>query len=188
VRKHSHCDCHNDVSGCKWRFLPSLKEIEPLLALTADQMRRINQAVQVHTSTAAYHMDELSPGSVDDVVLPHMRDISYDSSTTIFIFTSPQFIAENESFCQSILSCQNQKTLRRIVIDEVHLYAMYGRSFHIQIRQLLSDLIRSFTHHFGKDTRKMCRNRTISVNKSSIAYTTKCNPSQTITITDATKH
>ena len=119
--------------------------IAPLLALPADQMRSINQAVQIHTSTIAYHMDELSPQAVDDVVIICTRDITYGSSTTIFIFISPHFIAENDSFRESILSCRDRRTPRMIAIDEAHLYAMHGCSFFVQIRQLLPDICPLFT-------------------------------------------
>jgi len=44
--------------------------IAPLLALTADQMRRIRMAVQTDAATLAYHLDELSARAVQENVIP----------------------------------------------------------------------------------------------------------------------
>jgi len=60
----------------------------------------------------------------------------------IFLFSLPQFITENKSFKKAILACAKNKTLRMVAIDDAYLYVMYGRSFRVQICQLLQDLFK----------------------------------------------
>ena len=80
--------------------------------------------------------------AVQENVIPRITALPYESSTTIFLLFSPQFIAENGSFKKAILACAKNKILRMVAIDEAHLYAMHGRSFRVQIHQLLPDLFK----------------------------------------------
>ena len=99
-------------------------------------------AVQTDAATLAYHLDELSTRVVTETIIPRITELPYNSSTTLFLFSSPQFIAETESFKAALLDCE-----RMVAIDKAHLYAMHSRSFRVQICQLLPDLFKIIFAH-----------------------------------------
>ena len=110
--------------------------IVPLLTLTADQMANIISAIQEHGSVEAQHLDDLTPSQLRDDIVPRMDEIKYNSSSTMFIFTSPQQLVEHPFILDAILRCHARQTLRLVTIDEAHLYAMHGRSFRVAMRVL----------------------------------------------------
>ena len=63
--------------------------IVPLTPLTANQMSKIEEALQ-DCAVSIVHLDKLSKVAINDEVIPCMHEIRYDSESTIFIFTSPQ--------------------------------------------------------------------------------------------------
>ena len=44
--------------------------IIPLLALTADQMANLIKAVQLHGSVEAHHLDDTSPSTIANTIIP----------------------------------------------------------------------------------------------------------------------
>ena len=110
----------------------------PLLALTADQMHAIKSADQRYASFEAVHMDEI-PSSSDALggdIIPRLDGIGANSSSTLYCFTSPQYIVDNPSFLNALLRCHERRTLRFVAIDEAHLYAQHGKTFRESIRIL----------------------------------------------------
>jgi superfamily II DNA helicase RecQ len=110
--------------------------IVPLLTLCADQMRKIKEASQKYASCEAQHIDECSKDDIRNVIIPRMNAIGNESSSVMFIFVSPQKLVSCGSMRAAILRCHQRKTLRLVVIDEAHLYAMHGRSFRGDLRLL----------------------------------------------------
>ena len=110
--------------------------IVPLLLLTADQMIKIKVALQDFGSVEAHNLDDLSLHDLRTAVIPRMKEINYDSSSTMFLFTSPQYLANNSIILDAILQCHALQTLRLIAIDEAHIYAMHGRTFREAMRIL----------------------------------------------------
>ena len=110
--------------------------IVPLLTLCADQIRKIDEASQKYASCEAQHIDECSDGDIRRTIIPRMNDIDNTSSSVMFIFISPQKLVACGPICAAILRCHQRKTLRLVVIDEAHLYAMHGRSFRGDLRLL----------------------------------------------------
>ena len=110
----------------------------PLLALTADQMAAIKKAVQKHASFEAHHMDEIpsSSNALEETIVPRMLEILSDSSSTMYLFTSPQYVVDHPIFLRTLLKCHERRTLRFVAIDEAHLYAMHGKTFRECIRLL----------------------------------------------------
>ena len=76
--------------------------IVPLLALTADQMSKIEEALEECGSVAAVHLDELSRSAIRDEVIPRMKEIGYDSESTLFLFTSPQKLANSPDILNAL--------------------------------------------------------------------------------------
>ena len=110
--------------------------IVPLLALTADQISKIDEANQDRGSMKAVHLDELSSETIDNVVVPRMHAIGYDSQSTLFLFTSPQKLATTPSILDALFICHARQTLRLVTIDEAHLYAQHGSTFREEMRTL----------------------------------------------------
>ena len=54
----------------------------------------------------------------------------------MFLLSSPQQIVENPALLAALLRCHAKRTLRLVAINEVHLYAMHGRSFCVAMRIL----------------------------------------------------
>ena len=120
--------------------------IIPLLSLTANQMERIKKAMQKDGVVVAVHLDDAAKHGVKENVFPEMDTFPYNSSTTMMILCSPEYIAENIDFRNALLRARDRHVLRLIVIDEVHIYAMHGRSFCDSIRGLQRDLFAKLYH------------------------------------------
>ena len=110
--------------------------IIPLLSLTANQLERIKRSMQKEGAVVAVHLDDASMQDVKESVIPAMNEFPHNSSTTMMILCSPQFIANNIHFRNALLRARDRAVLRLIVIDEVHIFAMHGRSFRDSIRVL----------------------------------------------------
>lgn len=113
--------------------------IIPLLSLTANQMEKIRRAAQTHGAVYAFHLDEESKHDVKQKVIPKMDSFDYNSSTSMLILCSPQYISENIDFRNALLRARDREVLRLIAIDEAHIYAMHGRSFRESVRILGRD-------------------------------------------------
>ena len=79
--------------------------IIPLLALTSDQISNITTAIQDHGSMEAHHLDDTNPAIIRGEIIPRIEQIPYNTSSTMFIFSSPQFIVENPPIIEAILQC-----------------------------------------------------------------------------------
>ena len=110
--------------------------IVPLLSLTANQMARISRASSKHMSITAIHLDETSWDDVEGKVIPKLESLPPDTSESLFLLCSPQYIATNKIFRDALLACNKRGLLRLVAIDEAHLFAMHGRSFRESIRVL----------------------------------------------------
>ena len=65
-----------------------------------------------------------------------MLSIGLASSWTVFLFCSPQYLVENNTFRNTLLQCNHKRTLHLGALDEVHLYTMQGRTFREAIQAL----------------------------------------------------
>ena len=104
--------------------------IVPLLALTVDQMAKIEEALQDCGSVSAVHLNKLSRAKINSDFIPRMHEIGYDSSPTMFVSISLQKLANTPTMFDALLMCHARQTLRLITIDEAHLYAQHGSTFH----------------------------------------------------------
>ena len=110
--------------------------IIPLLALTANQLSRLHAAVQRYGDVVAVHLDETGRDDLINNVIPKMVGLSYQSSESLVLLCSPQYLAETKEFRDALLVCNARRTLRLVAVDEAHVYAMHGRSFRASIRAL----------------------------------------------------
>jgi len=85
--------------------------IIPLLALTANQMSKLKEAISDYGAVDVHHLDELQKNSVKDKLIPKLLSLSPNTSSTIFLLSSPQFLAENGLLRNALLQCQKRRTL-----------------------------------------------------------------------------
>ena len=57
-------------------------------------------------------------------------------NSTISTFTSPQKLANSPDILNALFICHARQTLRLITINEAHLYAQHGSTFHDDLRVL----------------------------------------------------
>ena len=110
--------------------------IVPLLALTANQLARLNRAVSKYGAVTAIHLDETSKDDLLHRVIPKMDSLPSNTSSTLILLCSPQALATDKDLLAAVLRAYQRKILRLVAIDEAHLYAMHGRSFRESIRVL----------------------------------------------------
>jgi len=107
-----------------------------LLALTANQLSRLQQAAQKYGVVSTYHLDNRSKHDLNKMILPKINGFKYESSTSMPLVCSPEFLIDTIEFRNALLWARDWEVLRLIAIDEAHLYAMHGASFRDSIRQL----------------------------------------------------
>jgi superfamily II DNA helicase RecQ len=110
----------------------------PLLSLSADVMKKFQSACQLYGSVRAYHLDEIYEHSCStyETVLERCQSLPPHTTSTIFLFSSPQHLCKSTRGLQTLLQCSEVGTLRQVVMDEVHLHVDHGLSFREDVRKL----------------------------------------------------
>ena len=105
--------------------------IVPLLSLGADQVNK----TMLRTANEAVHLDDLLDDDVSELLLL-IKEM--DDKTTVMLYSSPQFLTERfPSFIKLLLQSFR---IRMIVVDEIHLFAQFGRSFRSEFNDLKTKL------------------------------------------------
>jgi len=65
-----------------------------------------------------------------------MTHLQRRTTSTYFLFCSPQFLASHADFVDALKQCSHNRTLRSISCDEAHLTAQHGSSFRHEIRTI----------------------------------------------------
>ena len=112
--------------------------IVPLLALSADQLKKFKSANQAYGAVDAFHIDEVVKESAAKYqeVLARLRSLRRSTTSTAFICSSPQFFTIHPAFCELMVKQANERVLQLIVVNEVHVYVQHGMSFRCEIREL----------------------------------------------------
>ena len=97
--------------------------VSPLLSLAMDQTRKVLKHSPNTTSVTSFHLDEMSVSHINrlQTATPHLP-----STTTIFLFTSPQALRNRNNF-RLFLLCNHY--IKFVIVDEVHLLARFGNTF-----------------------------------------------------------
>ena len=72
--------------------------IVPLLSLTANLMSRISRASCARMAVSAVHLDETSHHDLVTKVIPKLDGLSPETTESIFLLCSPQYLASNRDF------------------------------------------------------------------------------------------
>ena len=126
----------------------------PLLTLSADVMAKFTDALQQYGEITVHHLDELWDNNKSKYgeVLSRLRELRVDTTSTIFVFISPQFLVFHRDALQVMLGAIDRRVLRTIVLDEFHLHVQHGESFRHQIRHLRDIFFRPAMHPRSPNT------------------------------------
>jgi len=103
--------------------------IHPLLVLTADQVIRFREgSSDSFGAVEAHHLDNFSNKEHKQFV-KHISNLTVQTTSSVFVFSSPRFLADNKDVLHALLKCNQKLTLRAAAIDEADLLAQHGRSF-----------------------------------------------------------
>jgi len=91
---------------------------------------------------SAFHLNDISKSNVKGKIIEKMKSSEYESSSSMLLLCSPQYITDNVEFRNTLIYCRDCQVLWLIAIDEAHLYVMHGRLFCDSIRQLKRDFFR----------------------------------------------
>ena len=110
----------------------------PLLTLSADVMSKFTCANQNFGAIAIQHLDELFDANkrVYYDLLERCRGLLRSTTTTVFIFLSPQFLINHPEARGVFIECSHCTTLRVIALDGAHIHIQLGTSFRSKIRAL----------------------------------------------------
>ena len=99
--------------------------LSPLLSLAADQVNKLMINTRSDdTAITALHLDECELRDIPDIMalIKNLKDTS-----TLFIFSSPQAITDKfRSFSNGLIT---DGLIKFVVVDEVHLFTHFGRTF-----------------------------------------------------------
>ena len=73
-------------------------------------------------------------------LMRRINRLERDTTLTIFVICSPQFLVKNSQFCSTIIKASAKRILCLVVVDKVHPYVQHGSTFRADIRQLKDDL------------------------------------------------
>ena len=120
----------------------------PLLSLSADVLEKFQSANQKFGRVRVYHLDELLPDYYP--TYKEFINLCYSArrsdADTTYVFLSPQFLVKHSDALRAVLHAANERTLRLVVLDEVHLHVQHGDSFREDVR-ILADLFFSVVFH-----------------------------------------
>jgi len=112
--------------------------ISPLLSLGADQESNLNHGLRDNCGAiAAYHLDEFSHDKKkQQAIVKEILSNEISRNKAIILFASPQAIAENKTWRETIDRTIERRTLRLVCVDEVHLFCSFGFGFRSEVYSL----------------------------------------------------
>ncbi len=125
------------TSGGKMHILRTLGVIErgiilnfiPLLTLSADVMHKFEDANTTWGNVGVYHLDELydSNRQAFDRLLQRCLTIKCNTTSTLFIFLSPQFLVHHRNTLDIFVTCAQERVVGRLESYRTYvlLYSTY---------------------------------------------------------------
>ena len=118
--------------------------VHPLLVLTADQVASFSACSQQHGTVVVLNMDDqasVCPAFLEKII-SLITLLEPATSTTVFLFASPQFIATKQNFVNALFACRRRGLLRLVALDEIDLLARQGASFRAVIRKTAHSVLK----------------------------------------------
>jgi hypothetical protein len=100
------------------------------------------------------HLDELCNANkqVYKDLLQRCRGLLCSTTTTVFIFLSPQFIINHPDAHDVFIECSHRATLCVVTLDKAHIHVQHGTSFRSKIWALQAQF---FSKIFGNQLHLM---------------------------------
>jgi superfamily II DNA helicase RecQ len=120
----------------------------PLLTLSADVMSKFTCANHRFGTVIIQHLDEIFDANklAYKDLLERCRGLRGSTTTTVFLFLSPQFLINHSDAREIFIKCSHCTTLRVVALDEAHIHVQHGTSFCSEIRALQDQF---FSRIFG---------------------------------------
>ena len=96
--------------------------------LSAIVMHKFEHAATTWWNVGVYNLDELSDlnCSVFTRLLRQCSLIEQNTTCSLFMFLSPQFLNNHHDALDVFVSCVHERTLQLIAVDEVHIHIQHG--------------------------------------------------------------
>jgi superfamily II DNA helicase RecQ len=148
--------------------------ITPLLSLGADQTQKIFRNTSINGSPVhAYHLDELWCPKAQKLLSDQLLLLSIDTDVTVFLFSSPQAMVNNQIWRPMIDSLITKRLLSMLCIDEVHLFVQFGLTFCQEFALLQSVLFKKLQVKASPSAEPSCFHTTVPF----LFMTATCNQS-----------
>ena len=102
--------------------------LETTLSLGADQSQKINCASNSYGQVMSFQLDSVKSAKNRNDLMQFLKSFNNNSQTTVFLFSSPEEIIK-PCWCSCLLTLMARKSLKLIVIDEVHQFIDFGLTF-----------------------------------------------------------
>jgi superfamily II DNA helicase RecQ len=147
--------------------------ITPLLSLGADQTQKIRRNTSIVNGgpVHAYHIDELQCPRAKKLLSDQLISLLFDADVTVFLFSSPQAIVNNQIWRPIIDSLITKRLLSMLCIDEVHLFVHYGLTFRQEFALLQLALFKKLRVKASSSAQLACFHTTVPV----LFMTATCN-------------
>jgi superfamily II DNA helicase RecQ len=143
----------HQTEGGKTHILCTLGVIEKgivlifisLLTLSANVMHKFKSSNLTWGNIGIYHLDKIYDCNTMayNKLLHRCSLVEQSTSSTLFIFISPQFLIHHPDALGVFVTCTQERTLRLIAMDEVHIHVQHGSSFHQEICALRIEFFHS---------------------------------------------
>ncbi len=99
-----------------------------------------------------YHLNEIFHCNclAYQKLIHHCSTIKQSTSSTLFIFLLHQFLINHPDKLGVFVKCAQERTLRLIAMDKVHIHVQHRLSFHEEIHDLC---VKFFRHIYGNQPR-----------------------------------
>ena len=140
--------------------------MHPLLVLAADQAGKFTNSSCVHGSISALNLDDAgSTEASREILVRQLLAVAPQTSRTIFLFASPQYLARHRPIRRALLGCARRGTFRSCNLDEAHLLAKHAATFRPEIRMMSHTFLRPLqASSRAQQTFLLCTTATDSVN------------------------
>ena len=98
------------------------------LDVAANQRSKVVSANGVYGSVLAYPLYPVNQKHLEKHSEQKLLSIEPDSNTTIFLYTSSRYL-NREPWSSLMVQFINRRVLKLVVIDEIHLFVVFGTDF-----------------------------------------------------------
>ena len=107
--------------------------LHPILSITAYQVHKFLGRNKKYGAIKVHSLDDASPAHLK-IILTYLCGLKRSTRSTIFTFTSPQFLAKNDKCPEVLIKCSSKGMLHSIVAAEAQFFTIHGMSFWAEIR------------------------------------------------------